>query len=158
MLGVMLHAPRGLYYSTKVATSRLSPNWKALVAFCPWVHRTVRCTTGQWTVRDFLPCLVKPTIAATILVAHRTVRWCTKQSDVAWWPLAKSACRPLIAWPIVGWTLCWHTRQSSGASDSPVGHQTVRWILAVVPSAFPESGQFTVAPAWAPDTVRCTAG
>jgi hypothetical protein len=35
-------------------------------------------------------------------------------------------------------------------------HQIVRWILAMMPSTFAESGQFAGVPAWAPDTVRCT--
>jgi hypothetical protein len=39
MLGVVLHAPRGPFYSPKGPKSRWSSIWKALVAFCPWVHR-----------------------------------------------------------------------------------------------------------------------
>jgi hypothetical protein len=65
----------GPFYSPKAARSRWSSIWKAIVAFCPWAHQTVRCTTGQWTVCDFLPFLAKPTVAATTLVAHQTV-WC----------------------------------------------------------------------------------
>jgi hypothetical protein len=41
MFAVMLHAPRGPFYSPKGARSRLSSIWKVLVAFCPWAHRTV---------------------------------------------------------------------------------------------------------------------
>jgi hypothetical protein len=52
LLGVVLHAPRGPFYSSKAARSRLSSIWKAMVAFCPWAHQTVQCTTGQWIVRD----------------------------------------------------------------------------------------------------------
>jgi hypothetical protein len=74
LLGVVLHAPRGPFYSPKAARSRWSSIWKALVAFCPWAHQTVRCTTGQWTVRDSLACLAKPTVAATGPLAHQTVR------------------------------------------------------------------------------------
>jgi hypothetical protein len=47
MFGELLHAPRGLFYSPKVARSRWRPTWKAIPAFCRVVHRTVRCTTGQ---------------------------------------------------------------------------------------------------------------
>jgi hypothetical protein len=47
MLGVLLHVPRGLFYSPKAARSRWRLTWKAIPAFCRVVHRTVRCTTGQ---------------------------------------------------------------------------------------------------------------
>jgi hypothetical protein len=45
MLGVVLHAPRGPFYSPKAARSRWSSNWKAILAFYRVAHRTVRCTT-----------------------------------------------------------------------------------------------------------------
>jgi hypothetical protein len=44
MLGVELHAPKGLFYSLKGPRSRWSSVWKAMVAFCPRVHWTIRCT------------------------------------------------------------------------------------------------------------------
>jgi hypothetical protein len=47
MLGYLLHAPRGPFYSPKAARSRWNPTRKAIVAFCRVAHRTVRCTTGQ---------------------------------------------------------------------------------------------------------------
>jgi hypothetical protein len=47
MLGVELHAPKGLFYSSKAARSRWSSIWKAILAFCRVAHRTVRCTTGH---------------------------------------------------------------------------------------------------------------
>jgi hypothetical protein len=47
MLGCLLHAPRGLFYSPKVARSRWRQSWKAKVAFCRVAHRIVRCATGQ---------------------------------------------------------------------------------------------------------------
>jgi hypothetical protein len=50
LLGVELHAPRGPFYSPKGPRSLWSSIWKALVAFCSWVHRTVWCTldSEQW--------------------------------------------------------------------------------------------------------------
>jgi hypothetical protein len=53
MLELLLHAPRGPFYSPKVARSRWRQSWKANLSFCRVVHRTVRCTTGQalWHVR-----------------------------------------------------------------------------------------------------------
>jgi hypothetical protein len=47
MLGLLLHAPRGPFYSPKAARSRWRLTRKAKVAFCRVAHRTVRCTTGQ---------------------------------------------------------------------------------------------------------------
>jgi hypothetical protein len=47
MLGVLLHAPRGPFYSPKAARSRWRSKWKAILAFCRVVQRTVRCTTGH---------------------------------------------------------------------------------------------------------------
>jgi hypothetical protein len=41
VLGVLLHAPRGPFYSPKAARSRLNSIWKAIVSFCPWVQRTL---------------------------------------------------------------------------------------------------------------------
>jgi hypothetical protein len=72
---VLFHESTGSFYSPKAARSHWSSIWKAIVVFCPWAHRTVRCPTGQGTMRDFLPFLAKPTVAVTTPVAHRTV-WC----------------------------------------------------------------------------------
>jgi hypothetical protein len=47
MLGVVLHAPRGPFYSPKAARSRWRSIWKAILAFCRVAHRTVWCTTGH---------------------------------------------------------------------------------------------------------------
>src|SRR5688500_16113291 len=47
MLVVLLHAPRGPFYSPKAARSRWRSTWKAILAFYRVAHRTVRCTTGQ---------------------------------------------------------------------------------------------------------------
>jgi hypothetical protein len=47
MLGWLLHAPRGPFYSPKAAGSRWRQSGKAILAFCRVAHRTVRCTTGQ---------------------------------------------------------------------------------------------------------------
>ena len=47
MLGVVLHAHRGPFYSPKAARSRWRHSWKAILAFCRVAHRTVRCTTGH---------------------------------------------------------------------------------------------------------------
>jgi hypothetical protein len=46
-LGILLHVPRGPFYSPKAARNRWRSIWKAILAFCRVVHRTVWCTTGQ---------------------------------------------------------------------------------------------------------------
>jgi hypothetical protein len=51
MLGVLLHAPRGPFYSPKAARSRWKQSKKANLAFCRVAHRTVRCTTGHCPVQ-----------------------------------------------------------------------------------------------------------
>jgi hypothetical protein len=47
MLVLLLHAPRGPFYSPKAARSRWRHSWKSNLAFCRGAHQTVRCTTGQ---------------------------------------------------------------------------------------------------------------
>jgi hypothetical protein len=53
MLGYLLHIPRGSFYSPKGPNSCWSSIWKALVAFCPWVHRTIRCTPDTAQCNDY---------------------------------------------------------------------------------------------------------
>jgi hypothetical protein len=47
MLGLLLHAPRGPFYSPKAARSRWKQTGKTILTFYRVAHRTVRCTTGQ---------------------------------------------------------------------------------------------------------------
>ena len=59
-LGWLLHAPRGPFYSPKAARSHWRPTWKAKLAFCRVVHRTVtvvvRCAISFlfWRIRSFV--------------------------------------------------------------------------------------------------------
>jgi hypothetical protein len=46
-LGLLLHVPRGPFYSPKAARSRWRQSWKANLAFCWVAHRIVRCATRQ---------------------------------------------------------------------------------------------------------------
>jgi hypothetical protein len=94
------------------------------------------------TFSPFLTLVVKSTVGATDLVAHRTV-WCNLPTvgEVHMLPADRAA-------------ICclghdWLTGQSGV-------HQTVRWIIVAVRWIFLESGLFVGAPAWAPDTVRWT--
>jgi hypothetical protein len=90
------------------------------------------CTTGQWTVPDFLPFLPKSTVAS---------HWSCGTPD--------SPVLPSDRWLS-------HVSPADRVVDRWLGtwlaHRTVRWIIAAAPWTFPESGQF----AWASDIVRCT--
>jgi hypothetical protein len=48
MLEVLLHAPRGPFYSPKAARSRWNPTRKAILAFCRVVHRTTTVACPVW--------------------------------------------------------------------------------------------------------------
>jgi hypothetical protein len=80
-------------------------------------------------VRDLLPFLAHPTVADSWQLAHRTVSGAPCQ------PLARSRVpRGLRGRPLAQLTV--------GSPDSPVHHQTVRWILVVRRWTFPESDDF----------------
>jgi hypothetical protein len=84
MLGVMLHVPRVSFYSPKGQKSSLIFIWKALIAFCLRVHRTVRCTPdSEQSQVSFLLWRSQP-LLATGPMAHQTVRWRTGQSGATW--------------------------------------------------------------------------
>jgi hypothetical protein len=112
----------GPFYSPKGARSRSSSIWKALVAFCSWAHRTVRCTTGQWTMSDFLPFLAKPTIASH--GSRGTLDRPVRHSD-RWLSHVSPADRAVDCW-----------------LSARLAHRMVRWIIAASPQHFLESGQF----------------
>jgi hypothetical protein len=131
MLGVLLHAPRGPFYSPKAARSRWRSIWKAFLSFCWVVHRTAGAPTDNHCsgpVRDLLPYRTQPTVGPRYRLAHRTV-WCTPDSLV---------CQPTIA--------AGHASPTDCAADRwprvPLAHRTVRWFIATSPSLFPR------APSW----------
>jgi hypothetical protein len=150
MLGILLHAPRGPFYSPKAARSRLEQIWKAILAFCRRAHRTVRCTPD--TVRCPIYFLKQrsrplPTIAD---LAHRTVR-CTPDSPVP----------PSDRWPD-------HVSRADSSADRwlgrPLAHRTVRCTpdspvnFSRTPSADSRERPLRPRQPGAPDTVRCTTG
>jgi hypothetical protein len=124
MLGSLLHAPRGSFYSPKAARSRWRHSWKAILAFCRVAHRTVRCATGQSVAppdihcslsgADHLPKLAQPTVEDLEPLAHRTLSgahrtiWCLHRT------VGSTTCHARIARPTIG------------SPDSPVHHRTVR--------------------------------
>jgi hypothetical protein len=154
MLGYLLHAPRGPFYSPKAARSCWKHSWKAILAFCRVVHRTVRCTTGHplfMSGADLLPFLAQPTVGSsgwlahwTLSGAHRTVR--CPQLIVGMGHASRADCTT---------DRCaggrWLTGQSGAPPDSPVNYSRT-------PPQFLESGQFAGVQPGAPDTVRCTTG
>jgi hypothetical protein len=129
MLGLVLHAPRGPFYSPKAASSRWEQSRKAILAFCRVAHRTVRCTTGHC-----------PVLIAFLFWRSRPLmiwsRWRTGQSGAPIRPLA----RPRVTRGLCGRPLA---RPTVGSSDSPVHHRTVRWFLAVRRRRNPDSSLFT---------------
>ena len=122
MLGVLLDAPSGLFYSPKAARSRWEQIWKAIFAFCLVAHRTARCTPD--TVRCpicFHKQRIRPLLfesdlrtvgAPDMSGAHRTVR-CPFST------VGSATCRAPIARPTVGPADRWLTGQSGA-------HRTVR--------------------------------
>jgi hypothetical protein len=107
MLDVLLHAPRGPFYSPKVVRSRRVHSRKAILAFCRLAHRTVRCTTGHCPVQiSFLLWRSQPlTLWSRWRTGHYPVH--TGQSGAPFWPLA---------WP----------RVSRGSRGRLLAHRTVR--------------------------------
>jgi hypothetical protein len=155
MLGVLLHVPRGPFYSPKAARSRWEQSRKAILSFCRLVHRTVRCTTGHCPVlisflfwRSWLlkiwwlghasraDCAADRWRARPL--AHQTVRWIIV---VRCWldSRERRLCRSRL------------TGQSGAPPDSPM-------IYSRTPPSRPESSQLTRRQPGAPDTVRCTTG
>jgi hypothetical protein len=135
MLGVLLHAPRGPFYSPKAARSRWEHSRKVILAFCRLAHRTVRCTTGHYPVRiSFLIWRSRPLQIPS--------RWCTGYCPVH----TRQSGAPSDRWLLPRVTRGFHgrplARPTVGSPDSPVHHRTVRWFIAVRRRRSPESSQF----------------
>jgi hypothetical protein len=148
MLGRLLHASRGPFYSLKPARSR----WRHILGRL--ILPSVGWRTGQsgvpldihcsCPVRDFLPFLAQPTVATSGWLAHRTVR--CPQLTVGAGHASRADC---TADRCAGGR--WLTGQSGAPPDSPVNYSRT-------PPKTPESGQFAGSQPGAPDTVRCTTG
>jgi hypothetical protein len=148
MLEWLIHAPRGPFYSPKAARSHWRQSWKANLAFCRVVHRTVtlavQCAIAFQNKRS------RPLqIRARWRTGHCPVH--TGQSGAPCRPLVWATRRPRIVRPTVALA-------TVGSPDSLVHHRTVRWIIVVRRWSFLESGLFTGDQPGAPDTVRCTTG
>jgi hypothetical protein len=117
MIGFLLHAPRGPFYSPKAARSRWRKTWKAILAFCRVVHRTVRCTTGQPL---FMSGARSPSISGAFdrcssgLVGALDIVRCTPDSPVC--PTDR-CCGPRVARGLRSRPLA---ASAFGSPDSPV--------------------------------------
>jgi hypothetical protein len=169
MLGVLLHAPRGPFYSPKAARSRWKQYGKTIISFCWVAHQTVRCTTGHalFIVRCRSPSknrtvdrcrngavgapalsgapsrpLARPRVARGLRgrpLAQSTVSSPDSPVNFSRTPLNDSRERRLRCRRLTG--------QSGAPPDSPVNYSRT-------PSSVPESGLFTRG--W--PGVRCTTG
>jgi hypothetical protein len=120
MLGVLLHASRGPFYSPKAARSRSEQSRKAILAFCRLAHRTVRCTTGQ-SGADFFPILAQPTVEDLEPLAHRTLSGAHRTVRCPLQTVGPATRHARIPWPTVG------------SPDSPVNYS--RTLLTWFPRA-----------------------
>jgi hypothetical protein len=134
VLGCLLRAPRGSFYSPKVARSRWRPTRKAILAFCRVAHRTVRCTTGQPL---FMSGARSPSNSGAAdrcsfvaVGTPDTVRCPLPTVDAGYASPADCAADVALA--------------AVGSPGSPVHHQTVQWIIVVRRQTFPRA-------AWSPE-------
>jgi hypothetical protein len=129
MLGWLLHAPRGPFYSPKAARSRWKPTRKAILAFCQVAHRTV--TVACPVQISFLNWRSRPLqLQAGWRTEHYPVH--TRQSGAPSRLLARATRRPRIARSTVALA-------TVGLPDSSVHHRTVRWIVVVRRQVFPRA-------------------
>jgi hypothetical protein len=135
MLGVLLHAPRGPFYSPKAARSRWEHSRKAILAFCRLAHRTL---SGA----DFFPSLAKPTVGDSEPLVHRTLSGAHRTVWSPFWPLAL----PRVACGLRGRPLA---RPTVGSPDSPV-------IYSRTPPSKSREQPVDGRQPGAPDTVRWT--
>jgi hypothetical protein len=142
MLGCLLHAPRGPFYSPKAARSLWVHSRKAILAFCRLAHRTVRCTTRHCLVRiSFLLWWSRPlALWSRWRTGHCPVH--TGQSGAPFRPLA----RPRVSRGSSGRPLA---RPTVGSPDSPVNYSRTPLITS-------REQQVRLSQSGAPDTVWCT--
>jgi hypothetical protein len=119
MLGFLLHAPRGPFYSPKAARGRWRHSWKAILAFYRVAHRTVRCTNGHplFIVRCGSPSIPGAADRWTfgLVGAPDTVR--CPQPTVG---VGHASCADCAADHCSGGR--WLTGQSGAPPDSPVNY------------------------------------
>jgi hypothetical protein len=142
MLGILLHAPRGLFYSPKAARSRWEQSRKAILAFCRLVHRTL---SGA----DFFPILAQPTVDDLEPLAHRTLSGAHRIVRCPHQTVGPATLHARIARSTVGSADRWLTGQFGAPPDSPV-------IFSRTPPTNSREQPFHQSQPSTPDTVRCT--
>jgi hypothetical protein len=78
----------------------------------------------RWSSANLFPFLAQTTVADSRQLAHWTLFGAHRTVRCPCWSLVRATRRSRIARPIVA-------QLTVGSPDSPVHHQTVRWILAV---------------------------
>jgi hypothetical protein len=125
MLEILLHVPRGPFYSPKAARSRWRHSWKANLALCQVAHRTSGVPPDNHCsclVRDFLPFLAQPTVATSGWLAHRTLSGAhqTVRCPLPTVGAGHASPADLAADRCAGGR--WLTGQSGAPSNSPVNY------------------------------------
>jgi hypothetical protein len=146
---VLLHAPRGPFYSPKAARSRWEHSRKAILAFCRLAHRTL---SGA----DFFPSLAKPTVGALEPLAHRTLSGAHRIVRCPLLAVGSATRRARIKWPTVGPATVGPATVGSPDTvqftpDNPVNYSRTPLISS-------REQQVRLSQYGAPDTVRCTTG
>jgi hypothetical protein len=125
MLGCILHAPRGPFYSPKAARSHWRPTRKAILAFYRVAHRTVRCTTGQPLFMSGARSPSKSGLAdrcnSGLVGAPDTVR-CTPDSPVPQPTVGVGHASPADCAADHCAGGCWLIGQSGAPPDSPMNY------------------------------------
>jgi hypothetical protein len=106
----MLHAHRGPFYSPKRPRSHWSHIWKAPVAFCLRVHRTVWWCTQQLLHNGYESSDWPPSFSS----GHQTVQWHTRHVR---WPFLTIACLRGQRWSRGRSLACAKCRCSPSARD-----------------------------------------
>jgi hypothetical protein len=116
MLGVLLHAPRGPFYSPRqlgAVEDHFGRHFLPSVEWCTGQPGAPPDSHCSCPVRDRLPNQVHPTVAARGWLAHQTLTGAHSR------PLEQATCRALIARTTVG-------AGAVGSPDNLVHHRTVR--------------------------------
>jgi hypothetical protein len=98
MLGVLLHAPRGLFYSPRQLGAVGDAIGRQFLPSVEWgtgPSGAPPVMNSTCPVPDLLPFLAQPTVGSLVPLAHRIVR-CDQPT------VGTATCRPLIAQTTIG--------------------------------------------------------
>jgi hypothetical protein len=129
MLGWLLHAPRGPFYSPKAARSRWRHSWQAILASVGWctgqsgAPPDIPCSVSG---ADILPNLAQPTVEDLEPLAHRTLSGAHQTVRCPHQTVGSATRHARIAWPTVGATDRWLTGKSGAPPDTVRCTQTAQ--------------------------------